>query len=516
MSEKLYIGLDIGTSGCKASVVGKDGTVVRYAHREYSTTSPRPGYIELDARVVLDAAREVLSKVAGPDVCAIAIASIGEAVVLLGDDDRVLAGSIYYSDIRGIEEVDDIKEAMSPEDILLATGMPVGPMFSANKLLWIKKNEPELYKAARCKMLFGDFISYMLTGEKVVDYSLASRTMLFDIKKRDWAHEVADTIGLDTDGFSKPVQSGTVIGKVRGAVARDLGLPEGTLVVAGGHDQTVAALGSGAVRPGESFDGMGSSECLTVVLGEGEVNPLMTRYGFCCEPHVIPDTFVTLAFNASAGAAIKWYRDIFEYQRLSKEIEAGENAYAILDSEIADEPTDILFLPYVSGSGTPWFDSQTGGAFIGLRQGQRKEDLYKAVLEGICYEIKYNETLLEKCGLSLHSIIAAGGGAQAARLMQIKADIMNRRIDVLENWEIGTVGLALICAGAMGDIDDIGAAAGSIARIARSYEPDASNAAHYAQKLKEYRSIYTSIKSLSAMPSSSRGAGIMRAEKQGV
>jgi xylulokinase len=505
--------LDIGTSGCKASVVGKDGTVVRYAHREYSTTSPRPGYIELDARVVLAAAREVLAQVAGPDVGAIAIASIGEAVVLLGDDDRVLAGSIYYSDIRGIEEVDDIKDSMSPEDILLATGMPVGPMFSANKLLWIKKHDPDTYNSARHIFLFGDLVSYMLTGEKAVDYSLASRTMLFDVKKLDWAHEVAGTIGLDTKCFSKPVQSGTVIGKIRGAVARDLGLPPDTLVVAGGHDQTVAALGSGAVYPGESFDGMGSSECLTVVLGGGETDPLMTRYGFCCEPHVIPGAFVTLAFNASAGAAIKWYRDIFEHDRLSKEIEAGKNAYAILDAEIADEPTDILFLPYVSGSGTPWFDSQTGGAFIGLRQGQRKEDLYKAVLEGICYEIKYNETLLDKCGLALHSITAAGGGAQADRLMQIKADIMNRRIDVLQNWEIGTVGLALICAKAMGDIEDLGAAAKGIARISRSYEPDAARAEHYASKLKEYRSIYTSIKSLSAMPGSSRGAGIMRAGK---
>jgi xylulokinase len=416
----------------------------------------------------------------------------------------VLANSIYYSDIRGSDEVYDIKKAISSDDIMKITGMPPGPMFSANKLLWIRKNEPELYASAKHKMLFGDYISYMLTGERVIDYSLASRTMLFDVGKNEWSQEVADIIGLDTKGFSRPVQSGTVIGNIRPDLASELGLPKETLVVAGGHDQAVAALGSGAVLPGESLDGMGSSECLTVVTEQSNSMPLMARYGFCIEPHVVPDTFITLAFNASAGSAIKWYRDTFEHERFAGIRSKGHNAYMILDSEIDDAPTDILFLPYVAGSGTPWFDSKTGGAFNGLRQGMRRTELYKSVLEGISYEIKYNESLLEKCGLSLHSIMAAGGGVNSDKLMQIKADIMNKRIDVLENWEIGTIGLALICAKAMGNIDDIGVAAKKIAKIARSYEPDPERAEHYARKLKEYRSVYTSIKSLSAMPSSVR------------
>ncbi|MDR3225339.1 MAG: hypothetical protein LBT52_03460 [Clostridiales Family XIII bacterium] len=502
MDNLLYIGLDIGTSGCKASVVGKDGVVVRYAHKEYSTTTPRPGYIELDARTVYAAAKEVLAQISGPDICAIAVASIGEAVVLLGEDDSVLASSIYYSDMRGIAEVEDIRNAMSAEEIIRITGMPTGPMFSANKLLWIKKHDPDFYATAKYKMLFGDYISFMLTGEKVIDYSLASRTMLFDVRHNDWAHEVADAIGLDTNGFSRPVQSGTIIGPLRPQLASEFGLPEKTVVVAGGHDQAVAALGSGAVLPGESLDGMGSSECLTMVLDGCDIEPIMTRYGFCCEPHVIPDTFVTLAFNASAGTAIKWFLDTFETERLAGILGENENAFALLDAEVGDAPTNILFLPYVAGSGTPWFDSQTGGAFVGLRQGMERKELYKSVLEGISYEIKYNESLLEKCGLSLHSIIAAGGGAQSEKLMQIKADIMDRRIDVLENWEIGTIGLALICAKAMGDIDDLGDAAKRISKVAKSYEPDRERAEHYARKLKEYRGIYTSIKSLSAMLSS--------------
>jgi xylulokinase len=459
----------------------------------------------VDARTIYSVVKEALAEIAGPDVRAIAISSFGEAVVLLGKDDSVLSGSIYYSDVRGVDEIDDIKGAMDPEEVLRVTGMPVGPMFSAAKLLWIRKNDPDLYAAAEHKMLFGDYISFMLTGERAIDYSLASRTMLFDIHKKEWAHDVAEAIGLDVRGFSRPVQSGSVLGCVRKEIAGELGLPADVVVVAGGHDQPVAALGAGALLPGESVDVTGGSECLTVVLGGCDTNPLMTRYGFCCEPHVLPGTFVTLAFNPSAGAAMKWYMETFEAERLGEELASGENVYAILDAEMGDDPTDILFLPYVSGSGTPWFDLKTGGAFIGLHQSTKRPEIYKSILEGATYEIKYNETLLEKCGLTFRSIIAAGGAARSARFLQIKADIMNRRIDALEDSDIGAVGLAFICAKALGDIDDIVAAAKANVRMAGSYEPDARRAEHYARKLREYRGVYTSIKSLSSMPSSAQG-----------
>jgi xylulokinase len=372
--------------------------------------------------------------------------------------------------------------------------------------MWIRKNEPALYAAAKRKMLFSDYISFMLTGEMAIDYSLASRTMLFDIHNNDWSGEIADALNIDVRGFSRPCQAGTVIGRIRPETAEELGLPGETAVVAGGHDEAVAALGSGATLPGESLDSMGNSECLTVVLSGCHTDPLMTRYSFCCEPHVIPGAFVTLAFNASAGAAIQWYRDTFESERFGEAIRNEENVYAMLDAEISDSPTDILFLPYVSGSGTPWFDSTTGGAFIGLRQSMGRPELYKSVLEGISYEIKYNVTLLEKCGMTFNSLIAAGGGSQSEKMMQIKADIMNRRIDVLENQEVGATGLALLCAKAMGYVDDLGTAAKKAIKVHRTYEPDEERANHYDAKLKEYRSVFTSIKSLSSMPSSGSSA----------
>jgi xylulokinase len=496
-----YIGLDIGTSGCKATVMDAKGAVVAYADREYSTTAPKPGYIEIDGRVVYGAAKAVLAEVARPEITAIAIASFGEAVVLLGSNDDVLAGSIYFSDVRGSEEVADITAALSVETITRITGMPPNPMFTANKLLWTKKHEPDLYAKAEKILSYGDYIAYMLTGERAVDYSLASRTMLFDVRKLTWSEEVADALGLGLSlkRFSTPVRSGSIIGKIRKDVSVELGLPEGVLLVAGGHDQPLAALGSGAVYPGDSADGMGSSECLSVVLKDGNVDPLMARYNFCCEPHVVPGAYVTLAFNASAGSAIKWFCGVFEPERTKRAAEEGGSIYRILDEECPDEPTNLLFLPYVSGSGTPWFDTRMGGAYVGLRQGVTKQELYKAVLEGVCYEIRYNERLLAKCNMTIDEIRASGGGTRSDVLMQIKADIMNRDIHALSEWQTGTIGLALICAKAMGEIDDLAIAAKRIAKIEKIYRPDPERARHYIQGSRRYMRLYTSIQSLDAI-----------------
>jgi xylulokinase len=225
------------------------------------------------------------------------------------------------------------------------TGMPANPMFTANKLLWIKKHQPDVFATTKRILLFGDYVAYMLTGERMIDYSLASRTMLLDIRNNCWSEEVAGVLGLPVDGFSKPVRMGTPIGKLLRQVAKESGLNENVLVVAGGHDQPLAALGSGATQIGNSVDGMGSSECITLVMGKDNIGDRMMDYGFCAEPYVFEDTYITLAFNASAGTAIRWFRDCFG-EELDKQAQtSGERVYQIMDRECSSEPSEILFLP---------------------------------------------------------------------------------------------------------------------------------------------------------------------------
>jgi xylulokinase len=336
----------------------------------------------------------------------------------------------------------------------------------------------------------------MLTGERMIDYSLASRTMLLDIRNNCWSEEVAGALGLPTGGFSKPVRMGTPIGKLLGHVAKETGLNENVLVVAGGHDQALAALGSGATQIGNSVDGMGSSECITLVLGKDDIVDRMADFSFCAEPYVFEDTYITLAFNASAGTAIRWFRDCFGAELDQQAQSSGESVYQIMDRECSPEPSEVLFLPYVAGSGTPYLDSEIGGAFIGLRMATTRSELYRSVLQGICYDMQMNVELLAECGISLNAITAVGGGTRSELLMQIKADVMNREIALLETSEAGTLALALLCAKAMGEIDDLAVAARSAAKQSKVFVPDPNRVSIYASLMKRYRRIYPALRTI--------------------
>ena len=491
-----YIGLDVGTSGCKASVVDHTGAVLAFAHEEYAPVSPKPGYMEIDARVVWAAVKSVLKRAARPDITALAIASFGEAAILLDGRDNVLSNSIYYSDVRGSEEVNDILAAMPPERAQAITGTAANPMYTANKLLWIKKHQPELLHSARHIMLFGDYIGLMLTGERAIDYSLASRTMLFDVMRGCWSDEVASALGLSIQGFSAPVRAGTRVGKLLPNIAMELGLSPNVTVVAGGHDQMLAALGGGVVRRGDSVDGMGSSECISLMIRGGDVTPKMASCSFCSEPYVFEDSFLTLAFNASSGTSIRWYRDCFEPERACYANKSGQSLYALMEAECPRDPTGLFFLPHVGGSGTPHIDSTLGGAFLGLTVATARGDCYKAVLEGICYEMQYNAELLQSCGLPVNEVTAVGGSTKSKLLMQIKADIMDRPVHTLEVNETGTMGLALLCAYALNDIPDLASAAKKAARRRETFYPNKARAAVYAERMRQYRRIYPAIKSI--------------------
>ena len=491
-----YIGLDVGTSGCKASVVDQQGNVLAFSHEEYAPVSPRPGYMEIDARTVWAAVSRALRRVARPDITALAIASFGEAAVLLDEQDRVLSNSIYYSDIRGSEEVADILAAIPPERAQAITGTAANPMYTANKLLWIKKHQPELLHATRHIMLFGDYIGFLLTGERVIDYSLASRTMLFDVLESRWSDEVASALGLPIQGFSQPVRAGTRIGTLRPTIASELGFQSNVTVVAGGHDQMLAALGGGVAARGDSVDGMGSSECISLMIHKNDITPRMAQYNFCSEPYIFEDSYLTLAFNASSGTSIRWYQECFERERAAFAKAEGVSLYTLMERECPAAPTSLFFLPHVGGSGTPYIDSTLGGAFLGLTAATTRGDCYKAVLEGICYEMQYNAELLLECGLPVNEITAVGGSTTSRLLMQIKADIMGRPVHTLKVKETGTLGLALLCAHAMGDVPDLKAAVRAAAAHSGTFLPNPAHRDFYQSRMAQYRRIYPAIKSI--------------------
>ena len=486
------IGLDIGTTGCKATIVDRQGYTICQDYCEYDVTFPRDGWVELDPEIVWNAAETVLSNVTkayDKPISSMSIASFGEAAVLLDKERKVIANSIFYTDIRGndcIEELTDMLGRSWIEDI---TGMPLNGMYTLLKLMWIRRNRPELYEKIDLLLPFGAFIAFRLTGEAVSDYSLASRTLMFNRHSLTWDHDILRAFGLSAENLPRLVPSGEPVARVLPSVASQLGLPKDILIVSGGHDQVAAAVGAGAVKSGDAVDGIGSAECITAVLSQEANLSVLHTNNICAEPHAVTGQFVSLIFNNTAGAALKWYRNAFEEELHASCRQNGKNVYKVLDSQLSEQPSPILFLPYLSGTGTPYMDADAKGVLCGLTLSSTKQQIYRAIIEGMNYEMKYNLDILSQCGMRINVLTAVGGGASKAAL-QIKADIFQMPIRTLENQQSGNMGLAMLCAVAEGRYRDLQEAAYELVKIKEIIYPNSKYLSEYKEKYSCYSRMY--------------------------
>jgi len=325
------IGLDIGTTGCKCTIFGIDGNIASYSYSEYDTKSPQPGYYEIDPVEVWESVKKVIFNAVrsyrGERIKALSISSFGEAAVPVDKNGRVLANSIIYMDKRGSEECKIIETALGKEKIMQISGVSSHPMYTISKVMWIKKNTPDIYNRAWKLMLFGDFISFCLTGDPVIDHSLASRTMAFDIISKEWSDEILDAAKIDKKIFSKISPSGTIIGEVKKEIAKVLGLSDGVLVVTGGHDQVCAAVGAGILSEGMAIDGIGTVECITPVFNRPVINKVMLENKYNCAPFAKKDMYASYAFNFTGGSLLKWYRDTFALHQKEYYDLIGKNIY---------------------------------------------------------------------------------------------------------------------------------------------------------------------------------------------
>lgn len=419
-------GLDIGTTGCKLTVYREDGTCISTVYQAYDETERfKNQQVEagmMDAGVIFDAVGTVIQKTTETlEVHAIGVTSFGETFVMLDEKDQVLLPSILYYDSRGVEEC-AVFEGRQVEKI---TGVQPAYLFSLPKLMWVKKHYPERYAAARHVLLMQDFIVYMLTGKAQIDYSLASRTLGFDIRNKCWSQELFDLAGLDIEKMSEPVPSGTIAGKTNLFGLKD------TVVVSGAMDQIAAALGAGVLDASVAMDGIGTVECILPVLKEIPENPAYYEGGYAVIPYVGENTYASCIFSYSGGASIKWYRDSFM---------PGVSYGELNDKVNTNEPTGLLLLPHFSGAATPYMDTESRAAIVGLSYDTNRDTLYQAVLEGITYEILLNMEIAEKNQSAIERFVATGGGAKSPELLQIKANVYNRPVTSLEAEEVGAMG----------------------------------------------------------------------------
>ncbi|WP_168120123.1 FGGY-family carbohydrate kinase [Paenibacillus sp. HB172176] len=494
------MGLDIGTTGCKASLFNEEGALLSAAYMEYPTEQPGGGTYELDPERVWEAVRQVISeallKVPGAEIRALSLSSLGEAVVPVDSDGRALGRAILYMDQRGIEQAAILERKVGKNRTMEITGVPLHPMFSLPKVMWIKQHQPEIYSKVWKFMPFGDYIAFLLTGRCATDYTMASRTMGLNVSAKQWDTVMFDAAGIEIGKFPELVQSGTPLGCIRQEIAEALGINADALVVAGGHDQACAALGAGILSTNQAVDGIGTVECITPAYSSPVLGSKMLEGRYNCAPHIIEGLYLTYAFNFTGGSLIRWYRDNFGHAAETEARARGVSEYDYLNSTAAVEPTDLLVVPHFAGSGTPYMNPDAKGTLYGLTLGTNAAQIYRALLEGVTYEMRYNLDCLKEAGIEVQALRAVGGGAKSDLWLQIKADIMNVPIERLSVSEAGTMGNIILAGTASGVYRSYEEAVRVLVKPVDIFEPEQPNQSRYEERYERYKRLSKAVADL--------------------
>ncbi len=481
----MYLGgLDIGTTGCKLSVYDDKGNFVANSYREYEA-SRKSGAHEIDATVIFDAVCTVISEIAkNHDVKAIGVTSFGEAFAMLDENDNVLLPSMLYTDPRGEEQVNELCEKLGRDKLTYIAGAKPHQMYSLPKIMWVKKNLPDVYAKTKRILLIEDYIVYMLSGKANMNYSLAARTMALDIRNKCWSREILDAAGVDEALLSTLVPAGTVAGDILPEMAEKLGLSKDTKIVNSAHDQVATAIGCGVFEAGQAVDGTGTVECVTPVFDGVPDNKSLYEDGYSVVPHVFDGKYVCYAVSYTGGAAIKWFRDNL----------SAEKSYKKLDESVGDAPTGILVMPHFAGAANPYMDISSKAAIVGLGIEHSGADMYKAMMEGVTYEMMLNLEHLEKCGIKPAKLYATGGGATSDVWMQIKADILGRPITSVCAKEVGACGTCMLVGVAIGIYNDLHEAKKYFVKENKTVEPNGEKSEIYAKYFGAYKQIYSAVR----------------------
>jgi xylulokinase len=475
------MGLDIGTSGCKAIVFAEDGAMVAIARGAYPLHTTPEGWLELDLEEVWTQAagciRQVNAQATHDPVRALAVSVLGEAVIAVDAQGKPLARSPVSFDGRALAQAEDFRRTFGAETAYALTGQPIHPMSSIHKIAWWRAQRPDLFAAAWKFLCYGDYVALKLGLPPAIDYSMAARTQAFDIRRLQWSEPILAWAGIEPERLAAPVAGGQVIGEIAPSAANDLGFRQGVLLVAGGHDQPCGALGSGALQPQQAMYALGTTATIAPTL-PGPVMGL-AKEGFACYPHVIPGSYITLAGTSSGGSLLRWFRDNFgdREQRIAQE--SGRDIYDVLMDLTGDGPGKLLLLPQFAGTEAPFLDPQARGALYGLSFGTTRADIVQAIVEGVALETATHLHYLRAAGVPISSLHAIGGGSTSARWMQLHADMLDIPILVPQVNEATGLGAALLAGLGAGCYDSLRAAVDQVIAIKATYAPRPEHVARY-------------------------------------
>jgi xylulokinase len=483
------LGLDVSTTATKAVVLDAAGAVQAAACPEYAFETPRPLWSEQDPQLwwsgAVYAIRAVLdaSGIRGEDVDAVGLAGQMHGLVALDRDDRVLRPAILWNDQRTEVECDLIRETIGRERLIATTGNDALTGFTAPKLMWVRRHEPDVWSKIAHVLLPKDFVRLQLTEDHAVDRADGAGTLLFDLAARDWSEDVVGALGID-DAWLPPTYEGTSItGSISAEAAEATGLRAGTPVVAGGGDQAAAAVGVGAVEPGVVSLSLGTSGVVFVTTDGPLIDPEGRLHSFC---HAVPERWHVMGVMLSAAGSLRWFRDA-----LAPGVE-----FATLVDEADDVPPGsdgLLFLPYLSGERTPHPDPQARGAFVGLTAQHGRPHMTRSVLEGVAFGLRDSLELMRSVGVGeVDEIRATGGGIKSRVWRQILADVLEASLVSTTTSEGAAHGAAILAAVGAGWFPSVEDACRHVVALGDRVDPSPPGDV-YRARYAQYRSLYPAL-----------------------
>ncbi len=483
------IGIDASTTATKAVLIDESGTVVGVGTSEYGFEMPHPGWSEQSPDLWWDGAvaaiRSVLAQTGatGEDVVAVGLTGQMHGLVLLDASDAVLRPAILWNDQRTAAECDAIRAAVGPERLVEITGNDALTGFTAPKLVWVRDHEPDVWSRVAHVLLPKDYVRLRLTGEYALDKADGSGTILFDLAARDWSPEVLGALGIDPAWMPRTHEGSEVTGTVTAQAASATGLRAGTLVVAGGGDQSANAVGVGVVDPGTMALSLGTSGVVFAATDRPIHEPRGIVHAFC---HAVPGRWHMMSVMLSAAGSLRWFRDA-----LAPGVDFGDLVGTA--TEVAPGSGGLLFLPYLTGERSPHPDPLARGAFVGLTLAHDRRHMTRAVLEGVAFGLRDGLDLMVGAGMPVpDQIRASGGGTASALWRQILADVLEVEIATVDTTEGAAYGAGLLAAVGAGWYPSVGAAAAAnvIATPVASPGPDA---ARYREVHAAYRGLYPAL-----------------------
>ena len=479
----LYIGIDLGTSAVKLLLVDENGEIKNSVTKEYPLLIPAPGWSEQKPEDWWDAClsgiKELLEGFDGADVAGIGTGGQMHGLVALDQDDAVIRPAILWNDGRTDEEVRFLNEEIGRETISAYTANIAFAGFTAPKILWMKKHEPENFARIRKIMLPKDYINYRITGVHACDYSDASGMLLLDVKNKCWSREMLEICGVSEDQMPALFESYDVIGTVKPETAAALGIRESVKVAAGAGDNAAAAVGTGVVGSGSCNISIGTSGTIFIPSEEfGE-----------CRDNALHDFahadggYHLMGCMLSAASCNKWFCE----EILNTKKYADEQA-AITEDKLGKNR--VFFLPYLMGERSPINDTDARGTFTGLGMDTARADMLQAVLEGVTFAIRDSLEAAKETGLDIKSSRLCGGGARSPLWRKILADALNITLEIPQSEEGPGYGAAMLAMVGCGAYPDVKTCADALVHVTEYVRPDEKIAALYEERYNKFRKIF--------------------------